>query len=168
MMLLVVVFFLLMLMTLTVVMFATAPAKDVKIIDQRMSTIGVHAPGSGELPVEAAQLLRKTPTSRFGWVDDTLRDFKPSQSIGRWVSQSGVKTTPAVVLMQSIGVCHRLHVFDVASDRYRRGSGDVHHSVGQNLVDAQPQDARVRHGSGACNRHDGSRSARRTFHCRID
>lgn len=103
MMLLVVVFFLLMLMTLTVVMFATAPAKDVKIIDQRMSSIGVHAPGSGELPVEAAQLLRKTPTSRFGWVDDTLRDFKPSQSIGRWVSQSGVKTTPAVVLMQSIG-----------------------------------------------------------------
>ncbi|MGC2620426.1 MAG: type II secretion system F family protein [Acidobacteriaceae bacterium] len=96
------IFFLLMAMTVTIILIATAPAKDVKVIDQRIASITVHQPGSGDLPVEAAQLLRKTATSRFEWVDQTLGNFKPSESIGRWVTQSGVKTTAAVVLMQSV------------------------------------------------------------------
>jgi tight adherence protein B len=96
------VFFLIMAMTFGVIVFATAPAKDQKTIEQRMTALAVHAPGSGEIPVEAAQLLRKAPTSRFGWIEGTLTDYRPAQRISKWVVQSGVKTTSSVVFVQSL------------------------------------------------------------------
>lgn len=104
MILLMSVFFLILAMTMTVVMVATAPAKDVKAVETRMKRIAVHAPGSTEIPLEASELLRKAPTSRFGWLDRSLTEYKPAQRIERYVMQSGVKTTAGVILVQSL-VC---------------------------------------------------------------
>lgn len=104
MVLLVTLFVLILAMTMTVVMIATAPAKDAKTIQSRMDRLAVHAPGTTELPFEASELLRKEPTSRFGWLDRSLTEFKPAHTIERYVKQSGVKTTAGVVLVQSL-VC---------------------------------------------------------------
>jgi tight adherence protein B len=102
--LLVTLFALIMAMTITVVMIATAPAKDAKVIQARMNRLAVHAPGSTEIPLEASELLKKEPTSRFGWLDKSLTEYKPAQRIERYVTQSGVKTTAGVVLVQAL-VC---------------------------------------------------------------
>jgi tight adherence protein B len=98
------VFFLLLAVTMTLVMVLTAPAKDAKTIQARMNRLAVHAPGSPEIALEASELLRKAPTNRFGWLDRSLTEYKPAQRIERYVSQSGVKTTAGVVLVQSL-VC---------------------------------------------------------------
>jgi tight adherence protein B len=102
--LLVAVFFLLLAMTMTIVLVATAPAKDAKTIQSRLDRVALHAPGSGEIALEASELLKKDPTSRFGWLDRSLTEFKPAQRIERYVSQSGVKTTAGVILVQAL-VC---------------------------------------------------------------
>jgi tight adherence protein B len=104
MILLATVFFLILAMTMTVVLVATAPAKDAKAIQTRMNRLAVHAPGSPDIPLEASELLRKAPTSRFGWLDRSLTEFRPAQRIERYVSQSGVKTTGSAVLVQTL-VC---------------------------------------------------------------
>jgi tight adherence protein B len=104
MILLATVFFLILAMTMTVVMVATAPAKDAKTIEARMKRLAVHAPGSADIPLEASELLKKDPSSRFGWLDRSLTEFKPTQRIDRYVMQSGVKTTAGVILVQSL-VC---------------------------------------------------------------
>jgi tight adherence protein B len=90
--------------TMTVIMVATAPAKDVKAIESRMKRLAAHTPGSGEVALEASELLRKAPATRFGWLDRSLTEYKPAQRIERYVTQSGVKTTAGVVLVQSL-VC---------------------------------------------------------------
>jgi tight adherence protein B len=100
--LLIAVFVLTLLMTFGVIVLATAPAKDAKAIEQRMRTLAAQSPASGEVTVEAAQLLRKAPTSRFGWLENSLTEYKPAQRMSLWVMQSGVKTTVAVVLVQSL------------------------------------------------------------------
>ncbi|HTV15837.1 MAG TPA: type II secretion system F family protein [Acidobacteriaceae bacterium] len=104
MVLLITVFVLILVMTMTVVMVATAPAKDAKTIQARMNRLAVHAPGSAEIPFEASELLRKEPTSRFGWLDRSITEFKPAHRIETYVKQSGVKTTAGVILVQSL-VC---------------------------------------------------------------
>jgi tight adherence protein B len=104
MILLISVFFLILAVTMTAIMVATAPAKDVKAIQARMNRFAVHAPGSTEIPLEASELLRKAPTNRFLWLDKSLTEYKPAQRIERYVSQSGAKTTAGVVLVQSL-VC---------------------------------------------------------------
>jgi tight adherence protein B len=104
MILLVTVFFLILAMTMTAVMIATAPHKDTKTIQARMNRLAVHAPGSTDIPLEATELLRKAPTSRFGWLDRSLTEIKPTAHFERYVTQSGAKTTAGVVLVQSL-VC---------------------------------------------------------------
>jgi tight adherence protein B len=102
MILLVSLFLVILLTTMTLVMVATTPNKDVKAIASRMKRLAVHAPGSTELAIEASELLKKEPTSRFGWLDRSLTEYKPAQRIERYVTQSGVKTTAGVVLVQSL------------------------------------------------------------------
>ncbi len=104
MILLAAVFTFVLVVTFTIVVVATTPSRDVKLIAQRMAGIGAHAPGSVEAVIQASQLLRKTSPKRFEWIDRTFTDFRRAQSIRRYVTQSGANTTAAVVLVQSV-VC---------------------------------------------------------------
>jgi tight adherence protein B len=102
MILLITVFVLVLLITMTAILIATTPSRDAKIVHQRVTAIATNSPIVGEVALEASQLLRKTASSRFGWIDKSLTEFKPGQRIGRYVSQSGVKTTSAAVLVQCL------------------------------------------------------------------
>lgn len=96
------VFCLILALTLTIVMVATNPTRETKLIEQRITAVATHSPIGGQASVEALQLLRKTATSRFGWIDKSLTEYKPAARIARYISQSGAKTTPAAVLVQAI------------------------------------------------------------------
>ena len=91
-----------LLVTLSIILVATNPSKEAKLIEQRVTAVANHSPIGGAANIEALQLLRKTATSRFGWIDKSLTEYKPAQRIGLYVSQSGVKTTPATVLVQCL------------------------------------------------------------------
>lgn len=103
-MLLFVVFAVVMVLTVTTIMIATAPSGELKAVHSRLSSLASRNQMPGELPMEASQLLRKNPDSRFGWIDQALEVYKPAQRINTYVMQSGAKTTGAVVLVQSL-VC---------------------------------------------------------------
>jgi len=100
--LLVAVFLLVMLVSVSAILVATTPSREMKIIQQRVSAIAANTPIVGEAVLEASQLLRKTTSSRFGWIDRSLTEYKPAQRISRYISQSGVKTTSGVVLVQCL------------------------------------------------------------------
>jgi tight adherence protein B len=96
------VFLLIMLFTVAAIMVATNPSRDTKMVQARITAVATHSPIGTSANLEALQLLRKTATSRFGWIDRTITEYKPAQRIGRYVSQSGAKTTPAAVLVQGV------------------------------------------------------------------
>lgn len=96
------VFAFILLATLTIMLVATNPSRETKLIEQRVTAVATHSPIGGQANVEALQLLRKTATSRFGWIDRSLTEYKPAARINSYVSQSGVKTTPATVLVQGL------------------------------------------------------------------
>lgn len=91
------------LLTFAIVAAATAPPRDAKILDKRIAAIAAAAHGgSGDVPLEAAQLLRKTAEGQFAWVETALVDYAPMQKFRRFVSQSGVNTNAASILFQTL------------------------------------------------------------------
>jgi tight adherence protein B len=102
MILLSVVFVMLLALTITIILVATAPSRDVKIVAQRMNSLASNPAGGGEIALEASQLLRKTNTGRFSWIDKSLTEYQPTQRIQRYVAQSGAKTTSSAVMIQSL------------------------------------------------------------------
>lgn len=102
--LLIAVFAVIMVVTISTIMIATAPSGELKAVHARLTSLASRNQLPGELPFEAAQLLRKTTKGQFGWIQHLLDVYKPAQRISRYVSQSGAKTTAAVVLVQSL-VC---------------------------------------------------------------
>jgi tight adherence protein B len=96
------VFAFVLLVTFTIVLVATNPSREAKLIEHRVTAVANHSPIGGQASIEALQLLRKTATSRFGWIDKSLTEYKPAQRLGSYVAQSGVKTTPATVLVQCL------------------------------------------------------------------
>ncbi|HEY6445293.1 MAG TPA: type II secretion system F family protein [Acidobacteriaceae bacterium] len=96
------VFCMILVLTLAIVMVATNPTRETKLIEQRITAVATHSPIGGQANIEALQLLRKTATSRFGWIDKSITVYKPAARIARYVSQSGAKTTPAAILVQAL------------------------------------------------------------------
>lgn len=94
-------FFGILLVTFGVVAVATAPSAGDKVIRQRLAVIAAQKPGSGQATLEAAQLLRKQDTGRFGWLDVMLEQFGSQQKLRQYIMQSGVKTTVSGVVVQS-------------------------------------------------------------------
>lgn len=92
-----------LLLTFVIVVAATSPTREDKVLQSRVATIATMRPSSTQGSMEASQLLRKTATSRVEWLDQTLTHYEPLQHLRRWVAQSGLSTTAGSVLIQSLG-----------------------------------------------------------------
>ncbi|HTV81405.1 MAG TPA: type II secretion system F family protein [Acidobacteriaceae bacterium] len=101
MMLLLLVFGAVFLLCFGGVVVASAPSAETKVFQSRIDAIAARQAG-GEAPAEAMQLLRKQQVSRFGWIEQLLNHYAPMQRFRRFVMQSGVKTDPTAILVQSL------------------------------------------------------------------
>jgi tight adherence protein B len=101
MMLLLLVFGAVFLLCFGAVVMVSAPTAESKVFQSRIDAIASRQAG-GEAPAEAMQLLRKQQVSRFGWIEQLLNHYAPMQRFRRFVMQSGVKTDPTAILVQTL------------------------------------------------------------------
>jgi tight adherence protein B len=95
-------FFAVLLITFAVVSFATAPSRVDKTLQSRLAA--VTADKVGGVPttsLEASELLRKTATSRFDWIGQTVSKYISMQSLQKWISQAALNTTASALFVQT-------------------------------------------------------------------
>lgn len=95
-------FFAVLIITFGVVTFATAPTRVDKTLQSRLAA--VTADKIGGVPssaLEASELLRKTATSRFDWIGQTVSKYISMQSLQKWISQAALNTTASAILVQT-------------------------------------------------------------------
>lgn len=95
-------FFGILLLTFGLVVVVTNPSNTDKIIQQRLAAIATPSSGGSPAALEASQLLRKQETGSFGWLEHLLEQYASVKNFRQYVSQSGLKTTVASVLVQSV------------------------------------------------------------------
>jgi tight adherence protein B len=100
-MLLLSVFLGILLLSFVVIAAATRPSRDDKTVRQRVGAISRNTAASSETPLEASQLLRKSASGRFGWLDQAFSHYEPMQHLRKWISQSGIDTPVSSVVVQS-------------------------------------------------------------------
>lgn len=91
-----------LIITFAVITFATAPSQIDKTLQTRLAAVTadkVAGVPSGELA--ASELLRKTATSRFDWIGQSLGKYVSMASLQKWISQAALNTTPSALLVQT-------------------------------------------------------------------
>jgi len=95
-------FFAVMLVTFGVVAFVTAPTRVDKALQNRLAAISVQKGGGGSAAsLEANELLRKTASSRFDWIGQSISKYISMQSLQKWISQAALNTTASALLVQT-------------------------------------------------------------------
>jgi tight adherence protein B len=138
-------FFAVLFITFAVVTFATAPSRVDKTLQSRLAAIGAEKVGGvSSAELESSELLRKTASSRFDWIGQSLSKYVSIASLQKWISQAALNTTPSALFVQTAasagigfvlsmffapilgvefgaaGVCASLPWARVAFARYRR------------------------------------------------
>jgi tight adherence protein B len=95
-------FFAVLLITFAAVSFAAAPSRVDKTLQSRLAAVTVEKVGgvSGS-SLEASELLRKTATSRFDWIGQTVSKYISMQSLQKWISQAALNTTASALFVQT-------------------------------------------------------------------
>ena len=93
-------FFAVLLITFAVVSVVAFPARADKALQARLESVTT---GKGGLPagLGASELLRKTATSRFDWIGQSISKYISMQTLQKWISQSAINTTASALLVQS-------------------------------------------------------------------
>jgi tight adherence protein B len=97
-------FFLILALTFGLVVGLSGPSRAEKVVQQRLVSVTSIRSGEHEVALEASQLLRKTATSRFGFLDSYVSHHASMQKLRRYVTQAGLNTTASAVLVQSLGL----------------------------------------------------------------
>jgi tight adherence protein B len=103
-------FFAVLLLTFVVVTFIAAPTRLDKVLQTRLAAISLGKTGGQAAALAASELLRKTATSRFDWIGQSISRFISMQSLQKWISQAALNTTASAVFVQTaaasaIGFC---------------------------------------------------------------
>jgi tight adherence protein B len=95
-------FFAVLLITFAAVSFASAPSRVDKTLQSRLAAVTIERVGgvSGS-SLEASELLRKTATSRFDWIGQTVSKYISMQSLQKWISQAALNTTASALFVQT-------------------------------------------------------------------
>ncbi|MFP5226612.1 MAG: type II secretion system F family protein [Acidobacteriota bacterium] len=95
-------FFAVLLITFLVVTIATAPTKVDKTLQARLAAVTADKIGGvSTASLEASELLRKTATSRFDWIGQSLGKYVSMASLQKWISQAALNTTASALLVQT-------------------------------------------------------------------
>lgn len=95
-------FFAVLLITFGVVSLATGPSRIDKHLQNRLAAISVDKSGiPGAAALQASELLRKTATSRFDWIGQSIGKYISMQSLQKWISQAALNTTASALLVQT-------------------------------------------------------------------
>jgi tight adherence protein B len=138
-------FFAVLLITFAVVSFATAPSRVDKTLQSRLAAVTADKVGGvSTASLESSELLRKTATSRFDWIGQTLSKYISMATLQKWISQAALNTTASAIFVQTAasagigfviamffapvlavqlsaaGICATLPWVRVAFARYRR------------------------------------------------
>jgi tight adherence protein B len=138
-------FFAVLLITFAAVTFATAPSRVDKTLQSRLAAVTANNTGGvSSDALEANELLRKTASSRFDWIGQSLGKYVSMAALQKWISQAALNTTASAVFVQTAaaagigfivtmffapilgvelaaaGLCASLPWVRVAFSRYRR------------------------------------------------
>jgi tight adherence protein B len=95
-------FFAVLLITFALVGFATAPSKIDKTLQARLAAVTADKVGGvSTASLEASELLRKTATSRWDWIGQSLGKYVSMASLQKWISQAALNTTASALLVQT-------------------------------------------------------------------
>src|SRR6202167_1149104 len=94
-------FFAVLLITFAAVTFATAPSRIDKALQGRLAAVTVAKSGGGAAALESGDLLRKTATSRFDWIGQSISKYISMQSLQKWISQAALNTTASALFVQT-------------------------------------------------------------------
>jgi tight adherence protein B len=90
-----------LLITFGVVAVATSPSRTDKLLQHRLAAISVEKGGVAGPSLEATELLRKTASSRFDWIGQSVGKYVSMAKLQRWISQAAVDTTASAFLVQT-------------------------------------------------------------------
>ncbi len=95
-------FFAVLLITFAVVSFATAPSKIDKTLQTRLAAVTADKVGGvSTASLESSELLRKTASSRFDWIGQSLSKYVSMAALQKWISQAALNTTASALLVQT-------------------------------------------------------------------
>jgi tight adherence protein B len=95
-------FFAVLVITFGVVTFATAPTRVDKHLQSRLAAITAEKVGGvSAASLESSELLRKTASSRFDWIGQTVNKYVSMQSLQKWISQAAINTTASALFVQT-------------------------------------------------------------------
>lgn len=98
-------FFAVLLITFVVITVATAPSKMDKALEHRLAAVSVEKAGSAEATLGASELLRKTASSRFDWIGQSVGRYISMARLQKWISQAALNTTASAFLVQTAAMC---------------------------------------------------------------
>jgi tight adherence protein B len=95
-------FFAVLLISFVVVTFATAPTRIDKTLQARLAAVtSDKVAGVSTSTLEASELLRKTASSRFDWIGQSISKYISMAVLQKWISQAALNTTASAVLVQT-------------------------------------------------------------------
>lgn len=94
-------FFAVLLITFGVVAVATSPSRGDKILQHRLAAISVEKGGVTGPTLGASELLRKTASSRWDWIGQSVNKYISMARLQHWISQAAVNTTASTFLVQT-------------------------------------------------------------------
>jgi tight adherence protein B len=97
-------FFAVLLITFAVVTLATAPSKVDKTLQQRLAAVTLDKASSAEASLQASELLRKTASSRFDWIGQSVGKYVSMAQLQKWISQAALNTTASAFLVQTLAL----------------------------------------------------------------
>lgn len=94
-------FFVVLLITFGVIVVATAPSRLDKALQHRLASVSVEKAGGAAASLQASELLRKTASSRFDWIGQSIGKYISMAHLQKWISQAALNTTASAFLVQT-------------------------------------------------------------------
>jgi tight adherence protein B len=87
-----------------VITVLTGSSKTQKVIDKRILAILLSGSQGGAMDEHVQQLLKPDPINRFAWLNVVLQKYHVSRILKTRIIQADIKTTPAILLVTSVGL----------------------------------------------------------------
>lgn len=97
-------FFAVLIITFGVIAVVSAPSRADKLLQHRLAAISVEKGGIAGPSLEASELLRKTASSRWDWIGQSVGKYISMTRLQNWISQAAVDTTASAFLVQTLAL----------------------------------------------------------------
>jgi tight adherence protein B len=92
-----------LLLSFAVVVFSTQPSKGQQSMERRIGDILSTRTETSSSRTEVGQILKSTPDSAFGWLEELLQKYQISQKLETRIAQADSKTTVAKLVLYCLG-----------------------------------------------------------------